>query len=74
MNTLTRRESDYIQCWFKILNTRHFINVHLLITLKLFIINYLGDTSGEEEQDCWFGEGGCLESSEMESGTWRDCC
>ena len=32
------------------------------------------DTSGEIEQECWFGEGGCLESSEMESGSWRDCC
>ena len=32
------------------------------------------DASGEGEQECWFGEGGCLESSEMESGRWRDCC
>ena len=24
------------------------------------------------KQECWFG-GGCLESSEMESGSWRDC-
>ena len=31
------------------------------------------DASGEGEQECWFG-GGCLESSEMESGSWRDCC
>ena len=31
------------------------------------------DASGEGEQECWFGEGGCLESSEMESGSWRDC-
>ena len=24
---------------------------------------------------CWFGGGcGCLKSSEMESGSWRDCC
>ena len=23
------------------------------------------DASGEGEQECWFGEGGCLESSEM---------
>ena len=23
------------------------------------------DTSGEGEQECWFGEGGCLELSEM---------
>ena len=29
--------------------------------------------SGEGEQECWFGEGGCLESSEMER-SWRDCC
>ena len=28
------------------------------------------DASGEGEQECWFGEGGCLESSEMESGSW----
>ena len=28
----------------------------------------------EGEQECWFGEGGCLESSKMESGSWRDCC
>ena len=32
------------------------------------------DASGEGEQKCWFGEGGCLESSEMESGSLRDCC
>ena len=32
------------------------------------------DASGEGEQECWFGERGCLESSEMESGSWRDCC
>ena len=32
------------------------------------------DASGEGEQESWFGEGGCLESSEMESGSWRDCC
>ena len=32
------------------------------------------DASGEGEQECWFGEGGCLESSKMESGHWRDCC
>ena len=25
------------------------------------------DASGKGEQECWFGEGGCLESSEMES-------
>ena len=31
------------------------------------------DASGEGKQECWFG-GGCLESSEMESGSWRDCC
>ena len=24
------------------------------------------DASAEEEQDCWFGEGGCHESSAME--------
>ena len=30
------------------------------------------DASGEGEQECWFG-GGCLESSEMKSGSWRDC-
>ena len=28
----------------------------------------------EGEQECWFGEGGCHELSEMESGSWRDCC
>ena len=32
------------------------------------------DASREGEQDCWFGEGDCLESSEMECGSWRDCC
>ena len=31
------------------------------------------DASGEGEQKCWFGEGGCHELSEMESGSWRDC-
>ena len=28
---------------------------------------------GEGEYECWFGEGGCNESSEMESGSGRDC-
>ena len=32
------------------------------------------DESGEGEQECWFGEGGCHKSSEMKSGSWRDCC
>ena len=27
------------------------------------------DASGEGWQECWFGEGGCHESSEMESGS-----
>ena len=31
------------------------------------------DASGEGEQECWFGEKGCHESSEMGSGSWRDC-
>ena len=31
------------------------------------------DTNGEVEQECWFGEGGYLELSEMASGSWRDC-
>ena len=28
----------------------------------------------KKQVECLFGEGGCLESSEMESGSWRDCC
>ena len=32
------------------------------------------DTKGKGEQEHWFGEKGCQESSEMESGSWRDCC
>ena len=32
------------------------------------------DASGEGEQECWLGEGGCIESSEMESGSWKGCC
>ena len=31
------------------------------------------DASEEGEQERWFGEGGCHESSEMESVSWRDC-
>ena len=31
-------------------------------------------TQVEKESKSWFGEGGCLESNEMESGSWRDCC
>ena len=34
----------------------------------------LEDASGEGEQECWFGEGGCLKSNEMESRSQRDCC
>ena len=26
------------------------------------------------QQECWFGEGGCFESREIESEIWRDCC
>ena len=26
------------------------------------------DANGEGEQECWFGEGGCLESGKMEVG------
>ena len=33
----------------------------------------LEDTSGEGKQKCWFGEGKSLETSKMESGSWRDC-
>ena len=28
----------------------------------------------EGEQECWFEGGGCIESREIESGSWRDCC
>ena len=31
------------------------------------------DANGEGEQECWFREGRCLESSEVETGSWRDC-
>ena len=32
------------------------------------------DASGEGEQECWFGEKGCHESSKMEIESWTDCC
>ena len=32
------------------------------------------NASAEGEQEFWFEEGGCIESSKMESGSWRDCC
>ena len=32
------------------------------------------NASGEGEQECWFEEEGCTESSEMENGSWRDFC
>ena len=33
------------------------------------------DASGEGEQECWFGvKDDAFESSEIESGSWRDCC
>ena len=32
------------------------------------------NASGEGEQECWLQEEGCIELSEMESGSWRDCC
>ena len=32
------------------------------------------DASGEGEQEPWFGEKGCHESSEMENESKRDCC
>ena len=30
------------------------------------------NASGEGEQECWFDEGRCIESSKMESGSWND--
>ena len=48
-------------------------------SIKMFAIHTSnqGERKNEKnekgEQECWFG-GGCLESSEMESGSWRDCC
>ena len=32
------------------------------------------NASEKGEQECWFGEGGCHQSSEIESGSWKDCC
>ena len=32
------------------------------------------NASGEGEQECWFEEERCMESSETESGSWRDWC
>ena len=32
------------------------------------------NASGERKQECWFEEGGCIESSKMERRSWRDCC
>ena len=32
------------------------------------------DAGGEGEQEHWFGEKGCYESSQMENGSQRDCC
>ena len=32
------------------------------------------NASREGEKECWLEEGECIESSEMESGSWRDCC
>ena len=32
------------------------------------------NVNGEGEQEYWFEEGGCIESREMESGSWKDCC
>ena len=26
------------------------------------------------KQECWFGEKGCHELREMESGSWTSCC
>ena len=32
------------------------------------------EDASEGEQDCWVGEKRCHESSDVESGSWRDCC
>ena len=32
------------------------------------------NASGDRELECWFEEGGCIELSGMESGSWKDCC
>ena len=34
----------------------------------------LEDASGEGEQEHWFGEKRCHESSEIESESLKDCC
>ena len=48
---------------------------HSIYDTKLIVIDKLmfQRKCGEGEQECWFGEGGCHESSEIESGSWRDC-
>ena len=38
------------------------------------IFHFSCHASGEGEQEYWFEEEGCIESSKMESGSWRDCC
>ena len=38
-----------------------------------FIIIIIGNII-EGEQECWFEEGGCIESRKLESGSWKDCC
>ena len=46
---------------------------HFLLPFTLNSNADVKDASGEGKQECCFG-GGCLESSEMESGSLRVCC
>ena len=47
----------------------------MIISVIAFLMKIIAEShSGEGEQECWFGGGGCLESSKIESGSWRDCC
>ena len=55
--------------WYGYVLRRH--DEHVL--RKALEFEDVEDAGGEGEQECWFG-GGCHESSEMESWSWRGCC
>ena len=47
---------------------RRFLRV---ILVKRVTNEDMEEASGEGEQNCWFGEKGCHESSEMENGSYN---
>ena len=64
-------ELEIGSCWTVMAGSNHM--TEKLTESCFFNQRRRGRRKWRKEQESWFGEG-CHESSEMESGNWRDCC